>query len=299
MSVEKLRAFDCHTHLLTGDRAAGDEKVTDGQRLFGAHGSKAPDDRVGYYRESGLAGIVFDVDSQTTSGQRIDNDTVLEFAAASDGVFMPFCSVDPNLGRRAIMELERCAGAGALGVKFQPITQAFFVDDPAMRPIWGACDDLGLTVLIHSGTTAIGNGSPGGRGLKLKYGRPIHIDDVAADFPRLRIIAAHPGWPWSSELLAVARHKGNVWIDLSGWGPKYLPEETFRYANSVMPEKFLFGSDFPLMDPNTWLDAFVGLPWKPAARRRILFENACELFGLDPSRFSDEWIDRAVKAEVS
>jgi len=297
--MTQLRAFDCHTHILTGDRAAGDVKVTDGQRMFGTDAPALPDDRFQVYRDAGIEGIVFDVDSQTTSGLRIDNDAVFDFAARSDGLFRPFCSVDPNLGAMAIAELERCKGLGALGAKFQPITQNFFVNDVRFRAMWGACQDLDLTVLIHSGTTAIGNGAPGGRGLHLKYGQPIHIDDLAADFPRLRIIAAHPGWPWSSELLAVARHKGNVSIDLSGWGPKYLPEEVFRYANSVMPEKFLFGSDYPMMDPSSWLDAFISLGWKPNSRRRILFENACDLFGMDSSRYSDAWIDEALDGKAT
>lgn len=284
----RLIAFDVHTHRRSGERKHADTGQSDGARVFGdpsAHSSSKS--QVELYRELGLMGIVFDVDSSSQTGQRSDNDEVLLHCQASGGQLLPFCSVDPWAGKLALREIERCADAGALGVKFQPITQAFYPDDPRFGEIWELCAARALKVLIHTGTTAIGSGSPGGRGLKLKYAKPIpHIDDVAADFPDLTIIAAHPGWPWHSELLAVARHKSNVYIDLSGWGPRHLPAETFRYMNSVMPEKFLFGSDYPLMQPERWLTDFLSLETKPASRSKVLFENACQLFDVDASRFT-------------
>ena len=289
----KLRAFDCHTHQLTGDRAKQSEsRISDGSRLFGGGGHGGPGfggDQVEFYRQRNLMGIVFDVDSETTTGLRISNDEVLELSQRSGGLLIPFGSVDPWKGAAAVREIERCKGLGFRGMKFQPITQAFFPDDPRFFPMWETCQLLELPVLIHMGTTAIGNDSPGGRGLSLKYGRPIpHLDDLAARFPHLSIIAAHPGWPFHTELLAVARHKGNVHIDLSGWAPKHLPEEVLRYANSVMPNKFLFGSDYPLMSPDRWLNEFESLSIKPESRKKILYENACRLFDLQVSDFSDE-----------
>jgi predicted TIM-barrel fold metal-dependent hydrolase len=139
---------------------------------------------------------------------------------------------------------------------------------------------------VHTGTTGIGAGAPGGRGLKLSYGRPVPaVDDVAADFPRLTIIAAHFAWPWHLELLAVARHKGNVYIDLSGWAPRYFPAEVIQYCNSVIPDKFLFGSDFPLLSPDRWLDEFGKLDLKDEVREKVLYRNACRILDLDPSAF--------------
>jgi predicted TIM-barrel fold metal-dependent hydrolase len=115
-----------------------------------------------------------------------------------------------------------------------------------------------------------------------------NIDDVAADFPNLTIIAAHFSWPWHLDLLAVARHKGNVYIDLSGWAPKYIPAEVLRDCNSVIPNKFLFGTDFPLLDPDRWLKEWAELDIKDKVRPMVMYENACRILGVDPGQFSLE-----------
>ena len=81
--------------------------------------------------------------------------------------------------------------------------------------------------------------------MRLKYSNPMSVDDVAADFPDLNIILAHPSFPWQDEALAIAVHKPNVYIDLSGWSPKYFPEILIRYTNTQLKHKMLFGSDYP------------------------------------------------------
>jgi uncharacterized protein len=214
---------------------------------------------------------------------------VAELVGRSGDGLIGFASVDPWKGRAAVRELERCAELGLRGLKVQPITQAFWLNDSRFRPIWEACVSLGFPVIIHTGTTAIGAGAPGGRGLRLKYGHPLPaLDDLAADFPKLNLIAAHFAWPWHMDLLAIARHKGNVYIDLSGWAPRYIPAEVLQYANSVMPEKFLFGSDFPLFSPDRWLAEFETLELKDHVRPKIMYENACGILGIDPGRFGGE-----------
>jgi predicted TIM-barrel fold metal-dependent hydrolase len=198
-----------------------------------------------------------------------------------------FASVDPWKGTAAVRELERCHEMGLRGLKIQPITQAFEINEPRFYPLWAACEGMSMPVMVHTGTTGIGAGSPGGRGLHLKYGRPVPaLDDVAADFPGVMWIAAHFAWPWHLELMAVARHKGNVFVDLSGWAPRYIPGEVLQYANSVIPDKFLFGSDFPLLSPDRWLEEFNHLALKDEVRPKILYENACRVLGLDPAAFS-------------
>jgi hypothetical protein len=117
-------------------------------------------------------------------------------------------------------------------------------------------------------------------GFKLKYANPLDIDEVAADFPELQIICAHPSWPWQSEVLAMARHKTNVWIDLSGWLPKYFPAELVQQANSLIPDRILFGTDWPVIDVDRWLEGFAQLPFKDEVRPRILLHNAVRLLGL-------------------
>src|SRR5690606_551779 len=184
--------------------------------------------------------VVLDVDSTSSTGERCDNDEIADLVARSDGALIGFCAVDPAAGKRALMEAERCHALGFRGMKVQPVSQGFHLDDRRCYPLWDFAQQVEWPLMVHTGTTGIGAGSPGGGGIKLRYGRPVpHLDDVAADFPNLQIIAAHFGWPWHLEMMAIARHKGNVWVDLSGWSPRYFPEEVVRYCNSVIPDKFL------------------------------------------------------------
>lgn len=287
-------AIDIHAHLRTGERREASAAHRDADRLFNADLRAA--DPVEFYASRHLRAVIFDVDAESTSGQRMSNDEIAEAVRRSGGDLIGFASVDPWKGRAAIRELERCRELGLRGLKVQPITQSFWLNDPKFRPLWDACQQLELPVMVHTGTTGIGAGSPGGRGLRLKYGQPIPaLDDVAADFPHLQLIAAHFGWPWHLELLAVARHKANVHVDLSGWAPRYIPPEVIRYCNSVIPDQFLFGSDFPLLSPDRWLAEFGELDLKPEVRRKVLYENACRLLGLDVDQFDPTIVADAVE----
>ncbi len=170
---------------------------------------------------------------------------------------------------------------GLRGVKFQQAAQAFYPSDKRFHPLWEKIAGLKVPVLFHMGNTGYGAGVPGGDGIRLKYCRPIpYIDDLAADFPELTIIGAHPAWPWQEEMLAVAMHKANVYIDLSGWSPKYFPPSLVQYANTFLQDKCLFGSDHPYVTPGRWLADFEKIQMKPAVKEKILLKNAQKLFGL-------------------
>ena len=149
-------------------------------------------------------------------------------------------------------------------------------DQKIAYPLWEKCVELDVPVLFHTGHSGRGSGLPGGGGLKLKYAAPIpYIDDVAADFPQLTIIMAHPGWPWQEEQLSVARHKGNVYIDLSGWAPKYFPQSLISQGGNLLQDKLLFGSDYPMITPERWLREFSTLiPWKDEVKQKVLLDNA-------------------------
>jgi predicted TIM-barrel fold metal-dependent hydrolase len=163
-----------------------------------------------------------------------------------------------------------------------PATQRFYANDRRFYPLWEAAQKLELVVLIHTGTTGVGVGRPGGGGIKLKYTRPIpYIDDVAADFPELKIIMAHPAWPWQEEQLAVLVHKPNVYMDLSGWSPKYFQPSLIQYANTIIQDRVLFGSDYPVITPERWLKDFEQADFREEVRRKILIDNASALLGLE------------------
>jgi predicted TIM-barrel fold metal-dependent hydrolase len=137
-----------------------------------------------------------------------------------------------------------------------------------------------LPAIFHSGHSGIGTGMRGGGGLRLKYSNPTYLDDVAVDFPDMPIIIAHPSWPWQDEALSICLHKPNVYIDLSGWSPKYFSPQLVQHANTLLKERMLFGSDFPLITPDRWLKDFEAAAFKAEVRPLILKENAIRLLGL-------------------
>ena len=189
------------------------------------------------------------------------NEEVVEGAPGNPDVLIPFASIDPAKGRAGVAEARRLVEEhGVRGFKFHPSVQALPPQRPRGLPaLRGARRSSACPALFHSGQTGIGAGLPGGGGIRLKYSNPLALDDVAVDFPDLTIIIAHPSFPWQDEALAVATHKPNVYIDLSGWSPKYFPPQLVRYANSLLKHKVLFGSDFPLISPDRWLADFATL----------------------------------------
>src|SRR5205823_1508113 len=169
---------------------------------------------------------------------------------------------------------------GVRGFKFHPNTQAFFPDDRIAYPLYEVIAEHGLIALFHSGQTGVGARTPGGGGVRLKYSNPMYVDDVAVDFPEMKIILAHPSFPWQDEALAVATHKPQVYIDLSGWSPKYFPPQLVRYANTLLKDKVLFSSDYPVISPERWMEEFEKLPIRAEVKQKIFKENAAKLLKL-------------------
>jgi uncharacterized protein len=286
IDLERLTAIDVHVH---AERNADEAQDPVTEQLLAAASSyfgAAPiqpsaQDVADYYRERNMLAVVFNVDDEAGMGRkRLGSGEVLEAARANPDVLIPFASVDPHKGKLGVREARELIEAGARGFKFHPNTQAFWPNDRTFYPLYEVIAEAGLIALFHSGTTGIGAGMPGGGGVRLKYSDPMCIDDVAADFPGLDIILAHPSFPWQEEALAVAVHKPNVYIDLSGWSPKYFPEILVQYINTRLRTKMLFGSDFPLIAPDRWLADFEKLPIRDEVRPLVLKENAAKLLGL-------------------
>ena len=236
-----------------------------------------------YYRERKMLAAIFTVDTERGNGQfRISNEEVAEEAALHSDVLIPFASIDPMRGKMAAREARRLIkDYGVQGFKFHPSLQGFFPNDRDCFDLFEVIAEARLPAIFHSGQTGVGSGMRGGGGVRLKYSDPMHLDDVAVDFPDMPIIIAHPSFPWQESALAVATHKPNVYIDLSGWSPKYFPEILIRYINGLLKHKMLFGSDFPVIAPDRWLEDFEKLPIKPEVREMVLKTNAIKLLGLD------------------
>jgi hypothetical protein len=171
---------------------------------------------------------------------------------------------------------------GLRGVgEVHPICNKFYPNDRKFYPLWEKCVELGVHVSFHTGTTGVGAGLPGGGGYRIDYSRPIYIDHLAVDFPDLTIICSHPSIPWLDEELAVVTHKGNVYMDLSGWHPRFFTDNVIRHVNTTLQDKVMFGTDYPWITPDKWLAAFAQLPIKDEIRPKILRENAIRILHLE------------------
>ena len=276
IDVASLTAIDVHVHL---EPVEDNEIDAAAKRYFGDSG--APRDRVGladYYRSRKIAFVIFAVDEHLTGKPRVSNEEVMQFANENRDIAIPFASIDPRRGADGVQEAKRLLSEGVVrGLKLHPPVQQFFPNDPIAYPLYELFAEAALPVIFHTGHSGIGTGLPGGGGVRLKYGNPLPIDDVAVDFPTLPIIMAHPAFPWQDEAISICLHKPNVYIDLSGWSPKYFPSTLIQYANTLLKDKVLFGSDYPLITPDRWLSDFEKIGIRDEVRPLILKENAVRL----------------------
>src|SRR5690348_3768442 len=278
MDAAKLTAIDTHVHIEPD--AAGNQADEAARKYFGDTG--APRDRqelAQYYRERKMGCVVFPVDERLTGRPPVPNDEVLALAAEHSDIMIGFVSVDPTRGFEAVSEARRLIDAGARGFKLHPPLQQFRANDRIAYPFYEVVADAKLPVIFHTGHSGIGTGMRAGGGVRLKYGNPMDIDDVAVDFPDMPIIMAHPSFPWQDEAISVCLHKPQVYIDLSGWSPKYFSPVLIQYANTLLKKKMLFGSDYPLITPDRWMSDFNAINIKDEVRPLILKENAARLFG--------------------
>jgi hypothetical protein len=280
-----LVAIDCHVHPWDDvfAKAVGQARK-EGMSSHFRRGLEPVsfEDLANQYRARSMMAVLLNSDDSSASGiEPVSNDHLAKAVHAFPDVFLGFGGVDPWQGERALREVERIKELGLRGLKFNPGRQQFFANDPRFDALWSRAAELDLIVLFHTGMMGSGAGTRGGLGYKLKYVAPIPcIDDVAADHPDLTIISAHPGFPWQDEQLAMVRHKSNVYMDLSGWAPKYFNDDLIRNIDKLISDRVLFGSDWPVLTPERWLEDFSKLSISEESRRKILLENALKLFGI-------------------
>ena len=222
--------------------------------------------------------------STVKEGARNTNDHVIDLAGKYPGAFAGIlASLDtsaPNLGEVAVYARELVKNPTVKGFKFHPPDQGFYPSDRKYYGIWDILQAGGKPVMFHVGFTVLGANTDGGSGIGLDYGRPIHLDTVAKDFPRMKIIAAHPGWPWEEELIGIVTHKKNLYVDTSGYLAEQLPEIFLRAIRGRLQDKALFGTDFPYVDLEKALASFDKLDFKDTTKEKILLSNAKALFEL-------------------
>jgi predicted TIM-barrel fold metal-dependent hydrolase len=287
IDLSKIRAIDVHVHAEVSCHDPEDPVMA---QYFDAASAyfKAPRERpkipeiIELYRESQIALCLFTVDCESGMGaKRVSNYEIAEFAAKNDDICIAFASIDPHKGKYGAREArDLVENHGVKGFKFHGIAQNAHPADRMAWPIYEVINEYQLPVIFHTGHSGMGTGMRGGGGMRLKYGQPILIDDVAVDFPDMKIILAHPSWPWVDESLSMALHKTNVFIDLSGWSPKYFPKQVIQYANTQLKHKMLFGTDFPLIHPDKWMAAASEVGFRDEVMPLIMKDNAARVLGL-------------------
>ena len=286
MNPAELVAIDTHTHLEVSCRnpfdSYGEEYDRAADKYFGNSRRPTIAETVAYYREQKIGLVMFTVDSEAKLGRkRIPNEEICEAARANSDMMIAFASIDPHKGKMGAREARRLIEEeGVKGFKFHPTVQDFHPYDRMAWPLYEVIAEHKLPAIFHSGHSGIGSGMRCGGGLRLQLSNPMLLEDVAIDFPDIQIIVAHPSWPWQDEALSLALHKPNVWIDLSGWSPKYFPPQLVQYANTLLKDRMLFGSDYPLITPERWMKDFDEAGFKDKVKPLILKDNAIRLLGL-------------------
>ena len=285
MNLDELVAIDVHTHAWKSALKV-DDAPTESQEAMGRYFRYQPQHQTvpeiaGMYRKLKMAFVVFTVDGEKGASRGVSNEEIAELAHEHGDVAIPFASINPHRGAEGVREARRLIrDFGVRGFKFHPSVQDFYPDDRMAYPLYEVIAEAKLPALFHTGQTGVGAQTRAGGGVRLKYSNPMHLDDVAADFPDMQIVMAHPAVPWQDEQLSVAVHKPNVWIDLSGWSPKYFEPKLVHYANTLIKDRVLFGTDYPVIAPERWLADFEKLPLKPEVRPLILKANAVRLLRL-------------------
>ncbi|MEY7851729.1 amidohydrolase family protein [Natrarchaeobius sp. A-rgal3] len=278
-------AIDVHAHQPTAEflHDAGGEMMRDAADRFGTDlETDTYENMIEEYHAAGVGtAVLLGWDAETNTGNPpVSNDYVAEVRDTYDDFFVGFGSVDP-LKDDCVEEAIRCVEDLDLsGFKFQQIAQGFDPSDPEHGQLFATIEDLGVPVVFHGGNSTLGACSPGGRGLKVKYGNPMLIDDVAADHPDLDILIAHPAFPWEKEQLAICQQKGNVYMDLSGWMPRYIDDQVLHYAKTLLSDKVMFGTDYPMIEPGPWLEQFDELEFPEEVQKNVLWRTAERFLGL-------------------
>jgi len=274
-------AFDVHVHPWTRafmKKNGPIMKACDFFRLDVSNLPASTDQLLEEMDDAGIDGaVILGQDTHATSNPAfrnytMKNEDLARLATRSKDRLIPFAGVDPNAGIGAAKELRNSvARLGMRGLKVHGSANSVYLNDrKLMFPIYEVCQELGLPILFHTGTTGLGD-------CEIRYSRTELLDEVCQCFPDLKVVMAHFGWPWPEVALAIALRNPNVFIDVSGWKPKYIPSSVFPYLNGILQDRFLFGTDYPMLRHRDWMDDFrknLAPKLKPGISEKLLFRNA-------------------------
>ncbi|MBN2028216.1 MAG: amidohydrolase [Actinobacteria bacterium] len=219
-------------------------------------------------------------DQETTFNKRVSTEIAAELVGAYPDRFLGFAGVDPHKGEEAVAFLRQAVTEmGLVGAMISPWEHLMFSDDERYYPIYETCVEFDIPIWIHTSFNL-------SRQIPMEYGHPLHLDRVAVRFPELKIMAGHAGWPWVAEMVAVAWRHPNVYLDISGIRQKYMGmpgtgwEPLIHYGNSVLQDKVLFSTAWPLLQLEQAVQDVKELPLKEEVKVKWLGENARKLLRL-------------------
>jgi predicted TIM-barrel fold metal-dependent hydrolase len=277
-------SIDVHVHPWTRDFMMRNDPILKACNFFGLEKAKLPlslDDLLNEMDSAGVErAVILGQDTHATpnpsfSNYTIANEKLAQIASGSRDRLVPFAGVDPNAGKEAVRELKKAlVKLDFKGLKVHSSANSVYPNDMRrMGPIYDLCQERGVPILFHTGTTGLGN-------CEIKYSKPEFLDDVCQMFPDLKVIMAHFGWPWSDVTIAIALRNPNVFIDVSGWRPKYIPGNLLPYMNGILKDRFLFGTDYPMLKQVEWMEDFNATlrpKLKPGVAERLMKANAKRL----------------------
>ncbi len=285
-----MKILDCHSHWATdkgyifrteAERAQQEKVWRTPFKLF------TEDEQADYFRQNDVR-VILDISwikELPLEEMRPYHDYVFDVQKKhADVIFGQWLQFDPRKhGKAALQEFQRCIGkkAGFVGLNVNGQVTGVPASDPSWDPFYEASIDADLPVMILCGLTGIGQGHPGGRGIKLDDGHPRHIDDVAARYPKLRILAARPAWPWQDEMIAILLHKANVSYELHGWGPKQFTPALKKEIRGRMQDRIMFGCDFPVLRYEKVIADWQAEGYPPQVLEKVLRANAECYFGAE------------------
>ena len=283
-----MRAIDIHVHPPTEPGTQTEEEIKAAQAMAAyfrqtEERPRTPADLAATFEKQDIVACLLPTDSETITGKPYTgNEWVAGIVAQFPERFIGFGSVDPHKGISGVKQVERAVKElGLRGFKFFPNGQRFFPNEREYYPIWEAIEAMGVPIITHSGHAGVGSGRPGGGGIKLRYSNPMWWDEVAADFPNLKIILAHPSWPWLEEQISMLVHKTNVFMDISGWSPRYFPEVLVREMHTRLRDKVLYGSDHPAVHVDRWWNDWEELAVDDSIKQGIFLDNAKRVLGIE------------------
>jgi predicted TIM-barrel fold metal-dependent hydrolase len=291
IGAELMRIIDVHCYPNTKEWIVCQQPYVDALAAYWKRPwtPKTEQEVVKDFTDAGVEAVLVALDLETTVGTPpCSNDFVSAMQRRHpQRIIQSWAAVDPFKGEKALSEAKRAIRElGMLGFHFHPIIGHYAVNDRRLCPLFEVISELKVPVMIDVGTTGMGAGMPGGMGAKLRHAHPSAIDELAADFPHLTIIAAHPGWPWVDEMTAVVLHKGNVFWELSGWAPKYLPPQLKVDIRGRLKDKIMFGSDYPSIPYDRLLREWEELGYTVDVQERLFHRNAERVLGFSSSRAS-------------